>query len=1004
MDMFDGFVFLEEKKKSLIPILCQYDFLSALTAAFSITSWRKNRGAQESCLALNSAMVENTEWGRKTIFTPNDLEEFFQLLYPILKTTPYDDPVLPDFGEIKLNYRSKYYSVITGTGHTAPIFSALQFLEKISESACMDAYTDSLLCYSDYCIDFLKAKNTPINEDFSLHPQFESPTFDYYENVKDFMTEEKWTGLGTPLLSMLAAESNEIVRSHFFSYNDHYYPLFNPSLVIDYQTKILLTRPDRELHSIVISSLADKLASIYDSHDIKTDHTIRKPLLLDNKQPLLDNKKSFAYLEDSNLIVFLDCGNEHRIEEEISAIYKAHTEDGLSIVDLEARIPGKGYKAYHVDKECKLSIICFDEHINVDQPRIVLRGREEKRIYTAIDLMYMLMFSSEVSQIAEFDSDEKNSESQVLSWGGASDYFTVFLSEKGFISKGAIEYSNVYSEVDTSAAHIFSHYLELGGVFPFHLSSTIFADPECWNVICDDNSVYQFTRKVKALPGGALFKYDNGCSVFLSYNFFSILKESNITQSRLSLDMFRAVTEKFFIEYHQDLSAIPPLANTLVQFCCHSLSNQNPEHYVCCQKAKVSSNKLVVDFEVNSSNLYLVNERKEEAIDSSKLSELLSFAKWIIYLQNSSDLCFHTDSDTKLIVEDDYRIDVELGENYSQTFEKESQRRIIAEPFNLRGDNTDRDFFEKVANAFYEDLGVHFKVLESVLHHLSDSSFSHDNVEFDEIAPNVIKAKATDVLNDYLSFVVENVPVEDVKSAYDFLTIVPGQLKTICDTTHPILPIWEREKRNHCFAVRPIYMSNNDYIYSPIIMEEVRKRWIEGFLQFYPPFEIGLERTCTALYAWKNNYEHLFSSEVEVLLKESGCEYAKHDVDLRREDRRGNHPTIDVLGDYDVIGLNTTQKRIFIIECKVLQPIGSVFEHSNQQKRFFTKEKFDEKFQKRIDYFSKVAMSFFANHGYDTEGFTINPYMVVNKVFSSYYKHVQFPIVTFDELKREIQL
>lgn len=711
--------------------------------------------------------------------------------------------------------------------------------------------------------------------------------------------------------------------------------------------------------------------------------------------------------------------------------------------------------------------------------------------------------------------------------------------------------------------------------------------------ICDDNSVYQFTRKVKALPGGALFKYDNGCSVFLSYNFFSILKESNITQSRLSLDMFRAVTEKFFIEYHQDLSAIPPLANTLVQFCCHSLSNQNPEHYVCCQKAKVSSNKLVVDFEVNSSkiasdiaeaidrsveysvigellqplvclskdsyselfekmeltsgqkktlgttavridyyfnpdtyeiketdvselsirkqiakicaaagvlpgtyerrdateivrkiqesvvshleqairtlerdrlhilllsalateqlsvnlnrtgatltedieegerikslekstqlsekakmrksallylietNLYLVNERKEEAIDSSKLSELLSFAKWIIYLQNSSDLCFHTDSDTKLIVEDDYRIDVELGENYSQTFEKESQRRIIAEPFNLRGDNTDRDFFEKVANAFYEDLGVHFKVLESVLHHLSDSSFSHDNVEFDEIAPNVIKAKATDVLNDYLSFVVENVPVEDVKSAYDFLTIVPGQLKTICDTTHPILPIWEREKRNHCFAVRPIYMSNNDYIYSPIIMEEVRKRWIEGFLQFYPPFEIGLERTCTALYAWKNNYEHLFSSEVEVLLKESGCEYAKHDVDLRREDRRGNHPTIDVLGDYDVIGLNTTQKRIFIIECKVLQPIGSVFEHSNQQKRFFTKEKFDEKFQKRIDYFSKVAMSFFANHGYDTEGFTINPYMVVNKVFSSYYKHVQFPIVTFDELKREIQL
>ena len=801
------------------------------------------------------------------------------------------------------------------------------------------------------------------------------------------------------------------------------------------------------------------------------------------------------------------------------------------------------------------------------------------------------MYSSEVFQIAEFDLDDKNSESQFFSWGGVSDYYSVFLSEKGFISKGAIEYCSVYSEVDTSAAQIFSYYLELGKVFPFHLPNTVFANPECWSVICDDNSVYQFTRKAKGLPGGALFKYANDCSVFLSYDFLGILRGTNITQSKLSLEMFRAVTEKFFIEYHQELSDILPLANTLVQFCCHSLSNNTSEYYICCQKAEVLDNIIIVDFEVNSNkivsdisettdrsveycvigellqplvclsepsysrlfekmkstsskkktlgstavrldfyfnpdtyeiketdvselsvrkqiakicaeagvfpgayerriateivrkiqesvvshleqeisllerdrlhilllsalateqlsinlnrigailtgdideserlksivkstqlsdkaksqkaallylietNLFLVNERKEEAIDNSKLSELLSFAKWVIYLQNSSDLCFHTDSDTKLIVEDDYRIDVELSENYSKTIREEGQRRIIAEPYNLRGDDTDRDFFEKVAVAFFEDTGVHFIVLESVLHHLSDSSFSHKNVDFEEIAPNVIRVKAADILNDYSSFVVDTVPTEDVKKAYDFLTIAPGQLKTICDTTHPILPIWEREKRDNCFAVRPMYLGDDEYIYSPIVMEELRKRWTSGLLQFYPPFEIGLDRTCASLNAWKNHYEHLFSSDVEALLKTYGCEYVKHDVDLRREDRQGNHPNINALGDYDVIGLSITQKKIFVIECKVLKPIGSVFEHSNQQKRFFAEEKFDDKFQKRIDYFSKVAISFFANHGYDVEGFAIQPYMVVNKVFSSYYKHVQFPIVTFGELKMEL--
>ncbi len=46
------------------------------------------------------------------------------------------------------------------------------------------------------------------------------------------------------------------------------------------------------------------------------------------------------------------------------------------------------------------------------------------------------------------------------------------------------------------------------------------------------------------------------------------------------------------------------------------------------EKAKMRKSALLYLIETN---LYLVNERKEEAIDSSKLSELLSFAKWIIF-------------------------------------------------------------------------------------------------------------------------------------------------------------------------------------------------------------------------------------------------------------------------------------------------------------------------------------------------------------------------------------
>ena len=176
-------------------------------------------------------------------------------------------------------------------------------------------------------------------------------------------------------------------------------------------------------------------------------------------------------------------------------------------------------------------------------------------------------------------------------------------------------------------------------------------------------------------------------------------------------------------------------------------------------------------------------------------------------------------------------------------------------------------------------------------------------------------------------------------------------------------------------------------------------------MQFIIPYEIGLDKSIDVLNEWKQFYEHKFSADIDDYFAEMNFEYHKHDIDIRRDDRSGNHPSISVLGDYDVIGLSKDLKKIFLIECKVLHPIGSVFEHSNEQKRFFFEEKYDEKFQKRIDYFMEVYSSFFANNGIDfsVDEFEICPFLVVNKVFDSFYKEVSFPIVTFDELKNIIE-
>ncbi len=1195
VDGSDGFAMLEEKRQKLIPIIKRYDFKSIIQSIFTITSWRNNRGAQESCLALNAAVVHNEEWGNKQVISYDGFISLFEAVYPILQSSVYDDPVLIDFGEVKLCYKSKYYSIITGTGHTSPIFADLQFLDSVSEAICMDSFSCEILNYSNNMLTHLFKNNAPISGDFSLSPKFECPSMDYFKSVQCFFENKMWECLDNTLLSMLSTTNNTIIKSHFILKDEASYPLFNPSLIIDYFTNLVVMLPKKDVTKIIKYSIVKKIRSIYCHENSYSAQLIENCIFINNRIPIKEKCTNFAYLQDDSLIVFFDTSDDNsEYLSVIAQIENAFANKMLSIVNLAEKVSAKHYKAYQLHENCQFHIICYDEHINVDETVFKFGSKEERRIYSAIDMMYMIMVSENILQLTEFDEKSQKEEAQILSWGGTSDYYTLFLQEKGYISKGAIEYQNIYSDIDTSAAHIFTKYLELNKCFPFHLHSRQFCEPECWNIVVDDNGIYQFAKKSRELLGGSVLILENRCTIYLSYDFLSILRQDRSQQTSINLESFRGIVERFIIEYQTTFSTISCLDCFYIQLCCHSLSwesgctkyvnisnvskiekfiridyevdcnklmkdismadNRAIEYIMIHQlfqpvfdtysedlvevykiieerktkKKTIETKAIKLDYYFNSNidkiketdisqlsvrkqiaqitaaakvvpgvfeqkdatgivrriqenavknlekkiiqydrielhikllsaysselfsirmnqerfklsedidesekknsrqkalqavedsknnqasllylietNLYLIDNRGKTNIDDVALSELMSFAQWLVSLQNSSDLCFHTDSKTKLCVLDDYRIDVELGEVYLSKYSTTNKRRLSSDTYDIKGIEKDKEYFEKVATAFFVDTGASFRVLESVLHQLSESSFPLKKVNFNEIAPNVFQINIDDVVKDYCSFVLEDVSNDDARRAFQFLTIDVSNLKKINGKDYPILPIWEREKRNNRFSIKPLLKDGDNYIYSPIMTDEIRKRWTNGLLQFYPPYEIGLPNVVKELAEWKNYYEHQFSTDIEHLFRELEFDYYKHDVDIRREDRKGNHPSINELGDYDVIGLCKTLKTVFIIECKVLQPIGSIFEHSNEQKRFFKEEKFDEKFQKRINYFSKVYSSFFANIGYDLGDcvYQIRPYMVVNKVFESYYKKVLFPIVTYDELKSEI--
>jgi hypothetical protein len=285
-----------------------------------------------------------------------------------------------------------------------------------------------------------------------------------------------------------------------------------------------------------------------------------------------------------------------------------------------------------------------------------------------------------------------------------------------------------------------------------------------------------------------------------------------------------------------------------------------------------------------------------------------------------------------------------------------------------------------------------------------EKNFSEKEVDCSEIASNVLSADASDIIRDFKSVLLDSTE-EEIMRALDFITIDSSKLKTLKGKPHPILPIWDKENRDERYLVKPLLKNGEKYVYSPIVLDETRKRWINGITQFNPPYEIGLPSLIEVIKQWKERYEHIFSYDIKKWFEDKGYDYADNDIDIRRKDRKGNHPPINELGDYDVIALDRKSKTIYLIECKVLQPIRSIFEHSLEQKRFFNTEKFDEKFQKRINYFMGVFKSYFENLGYPLgdDEYKVVPLMVVNKVFDSYFKKVDFKIITFDELKKIVK-
>jgi hypothetical protein len=391
-----------------------------------------------------------------------------------------------------------------------------------------------------------------------------------------------------------------------------------------------------------------------------------------------------------------------------------------------------------------------------------------------------------------------------------------------------------------------------------------------------------------------------------------------------------------------------------------------------------------------------LNREVPEKCSNEEMEFLMVFANWLVVLQDNADLCYNSKKESDIEINSEFIVDVIHEDEVGLPKEEVVKRIYNNQDYRIKGDKEDQAFIETAINAYKEDTDIDFKNMLSLLEYLQ---LSFTDMEYLEVVPNVIKIREEKIIQGFQECLLDSIEKIEIIKILEKLTVDTVKLKLLRGQIRDFLPINERELRDNRFDVKPLIKKDNNIIFSPVVLKELHSKWKYGLTDFYLPYEIGLDKVMKVLEAWKKRYEDLMVYDIVDMFAKCGFEKIWPNAKLHSLDKKHKHP--QKLGDYDLIVVDEENAEIWLIEGKVLSKVGSIHEMSMQQTNFFLNHKYDEKFQRRIDYVVEHYKEILEGLQLDySKVYKIKAYMVTNKILFSRYKEIGYPIVSFYELKQ----
>jgi hypothetical protein len=227
--------------------------------------------------------------------------------------------------------------------------------------------------------------------------------------------------------------NDPITSIHFLHKNNEFFPLFNASLLIDFYSSLLDNASLKLIKNHINSSLNRKFEAVYfnDVNDPTSVYMHNTNIAIDGKISDL-GKAAFYCSQGKANMLFIDVDGlkEQQIQRLIREILSAHKNDRLGIVDLNHPLGEKGYLGLKILNTHKLDVIPFDNYTNLSVSHARFGRRDDATVYSAIDLMYLILISDDLAEIAQFNRYLNSNEQEIiLSFGGISDLFAFWKDE-----------------------------------------------------------------------------------------------------------------------------------------------------------------------------------------------------------------------------------------------------------------------------------------------------------------------------------------------------------------------------------------------------------------------------------------------------------------------------------------------------------------------------------------------------------------------------------------------